>query len=168
VCAELPVKCRRLSARWSRTQIAKPTVTCALGRAGVCVINPHTGVRRRSAASRNGCVPSVCGPDAGSATRSSRLVLILVDDFPAMSVNDVAVARLLRRHVMKSIANPHSAITPTLYVGKGIGDLPESLKYLKPIAISSADPNSVVGRNRCAIDRSRRPGTRCQGCDRSS
>jgi hypothetical protein len=36
----------------------------------------------------------------------------------------------------KSIANPHSAITPTLYAGKGFGDLPNSLKYLKPFAIT--------------------------------
>jgi hypothetical protein len=53
----------------------------------------------------------------------------------------------------KSIANPHSAITPTLFVGKGFGDLPDALKYLKPIAITgtvgprvtlnSADPNSL-------------------------
>ncbi|WP_431823749.1 hypothetical protein [Burkholderia sp. F1] len=53
----------------------------------------------------------------------------------------------------RSIANPHSAITPTLYLGKGFGDLPDSLKYLKPLAITgtigprltlnSADPNSL-------------------------
>lgn len=53
----------------------------------------------------------------------------------------------------KSIANPHSAITPTLFFGKGWGDLPDYLKYLKPIAITgtvgprvtlnSADPNSL-------------------------
>jgi hypothetical protein len=53
----------------------------------------------------------------------------------------------------KSIANPHSAITPTLFFGKGFGDLPDYLKYLKPIAITgtvgprvtlnSADPDSL-------------------------
>ncbi|KVL49539.1 hypothetical protein WS99_19775 [Burkholderia territorii] len=53
----------------------------------------------------------------------------------------------------RSIADPHSAITPTLYVGKGFGDLPDSLKYLKPLAITgtlgprltmnSADPDSL-------------------------
>jgi len=52
-----------------------------------------------------------------------------------------------------SIADPHSAITPTLYIGKGFGDLPDSLKYLKPLAITgtlgprlalnSADPDSL-------------------------
>ncbi|KVO72928.1 hypothetical protein [Burkholderia ubonensis] len=52
-----------------------------------------------------------------------------------------------------SIADPHSAITPTLYFGKGFGDLPDSLKYLKPLAITgtvgprltlnSADPNAL-------------------------
>ncbi|MGF7000939.1 hypothetical protein [Paraburkholderia sp. GAS32] len=53
----------------------------------------------------------------------------------------------------KAIANPHSAITPTLYVGKGFGDLPDGLKYLRPFAITgtvgprvtmnSADPDSL-------------------------
>ncbi|NTZ05993.1 hypothetical protein [Burkholderia metallica] len=53
----------------------------------------------------------------------------------------------------RSIANPYSAITPTLYIGKGFGDLPDSLKYLKPLAITgtlgprltlnSADPESL-------------------------
>ncbi|WP_321801148.1 hypothetical protein [Burkholderia sp. BCC1988] len=53
----------------------------------------------------------------------------------------------------RSIADPHSAITPTLYFGKGFGDLPDSLKYLKPLAITGtvgprlalnrADPNSL-------------------------
>ncbi|AOI63506.1 hypothetical protein WS51_08060 [Burkholderia territorii] len=53
----------------------------------------------------------------------------------------------------RSVADPHSAITPTLYVGKGFGDLPDSLKYLKPLAITgtlgprltmnSADPDSL-------------------------
>lgn len=53
----------------------------------------------------------------------------------------------------RSIADPHSAITPTLYVGKGFGDLPDSLEYLKPLAITgiigprltmnNADPDSL-------------------------
>src|ERR1700674_1748811 len=53
----------------------------------------------------------------------------------------------------KAIANPHSAITPTLYVGKGFGDLPDGLKYLRPFAITgtigprvtmnSSDPDSL-------------------------
>ena len=53
----------------------------------------------------------------------------------------------------KAIASPHSALTPTLYVGKGFGDLPDSLKYLKPIAITgvvgprltlnSSEPDSI-------------------------
>ncbi|WP_322026753.1 hypothetical protein [Burkholderia sp. BCC1977] len=52
-----------------------------------------------------------------------------------------------------AIANPHSAITPTLYFGKGFGDLPDSLKYLKPLAVTgtvgprvtmnSADPDAL-------------------------
>ncbi|WP_203234312.1 hypothetical protein [Burkholderia mayonis] len=53
----------------------------------------------------------------------------------------------------RAIANPHSALTPTLYFGKGFGDLPDSLKYLRPLAITgtvgprlttnSADPDSL-------------------------
>ncbi|ADG20917.1 hypothetical protein [Paraburkholderia atlantica] len=53
----------------------------------------------------------------------------------------------------KAIASPHSALTPTLYAGKGFGDLPDSLKYLRPFAItgtvgprltlSSSEPNSI-------------------------
>ena len=33
-------------------------------------------------------------------------------------------------------AEPFSTLTPTLFVGKGFGFLPESLKYLKPLAIT--------------------------------
>ncbi len=36
----------------------------------------------------------------------------------------------------KSIADPYSTFTPTLYFGKGLGDLPDSLAYLKPFAIT--------------------------------
>jgi len=36
----------------------------------------------------------------------------------------------------KSVADSFSTLTPTLFVGKGFGFLPESLKYLKPLAIT--------------------------------
>ncbi|KVG51749.1 hypothetical protein WJ33_11055 [Burkholderia ubonensis] len=36
----------------------------------------------------------------------------------------------------KSIANEYSTFTPTVYVGKGFGDLPASLGYLRPLAIT--------------------------------
>jgi hypothetical protein len=36
----------------------------------------------------------------------------------------------------KSIANPYSTFTPTAYFGKGFGDLPASLGYLRPFAIT--------------------------------
>ena len=49
-------------------------------------------------------------------------------------------------------ADSKSTFTPTIYFGKGFGDLPNSLKYLRPFAITgtlgedlplSADPNSL-------------------------
>ncbi|MGU7773887.1 hypothetical protein ACV229_27365 [Burkholderia sp. MR1-5-21] len=36
----------------------------------------------------------------------------------------------------KSIANEFSTFTPTVYLGKGFGDLPASLGYLRPLAIT--------------------------------
>jgi hypothetical protein len=33
-------------------------------------------------------------------------------------------------------ANPFSTITPTFFFGKGLGDLPESLGYLRPLAVT--------------------------------
>jgi hypothetical protein len=36
----------------------------------------------------------------------------------------------------KSIATPYSTFTPNLYFGKGFGDLPASLSYLRPFAIT--------------------------------
>jgi len=37
----------------------------------------------------------------------------------------------------KSIADPYSTITPTVYLGKGFGDLPSSLGYLRPFAVTA-------------------------------
>ena len=49
--------------------------------------------------------------------------------------------------------DPFSTYTPTLYVGKGFGDLPDALKYLKPFAVTgtlgyeipgeAVDPNAL-------------------------
>ena len=36
----------------------------------------------------------------------------------------------------KSISNPYSTFTPTAYFGKGFGDLPTSLGYLRPFAVT--------------------------------
>ncbi|RDU94912.1 transporter [Trinickia dinghuensis] len=36
----------------------------------------------------------------------------------------------------KSVANPYSTFTPNVYFGKGFGDLPASLGYLRPFAIT--------------------------------
>jgi hypothetical protein len=37
----------------------------------------------------------------------------------------------------KSIANSYSTISPNIYFGKGFGDLPDSLAYLRPMAITA-------------------------------
>ncbi|CAB3962266.1 MULTISPECIES: hypothetical protein [Burkholderia] len=37
----------------------------------------------------------------------------------------------------KSIASPYSTFTPTVYLGKGFGDLPASLGYLRPLALTA-------------------------------
>ncbi|CAN0620752.1 conserved exported protein of unknown function [Burkholderia multivorans] len=45
-----------------------------------------------------------------------------------------------------AIASSFSTISPTLYVGKGFGDLPDALAYLRPIAITaSAAPALTTG-----------------------
>src|SRR3984885_4559514 len=36
----------------------------------------------------------------------------------------------------RAIADNFSTISPTVYVGKGMGDLPDSLAYLRPVAIT--------------------------------
>ncbi|RQH06559.1 hypothetical protein [Paraburkholderia dinghuensis] len=46
----------------------------------------------------------------------------------------------------RAIANSFSAISPTLFVGKGMGDLPDSLAYLRPVAITAeAGPSLTTG-----------------------
>ncbi|MFP6561900.1 hypothetical protein WJ542_26900 [Paraburkholderia sp. B3] len=37
----------------------------------------------------------------------------------------------------KSVADPYSTFSPTVYFGKGFGDLPASLSYLRPFAITA-------------------------------
>jgi hypothetical protein len=45
-----------------------------------------------------------------------------------------------------AIASNHSSISPTLYVGKGLGDLPDSLAYLRPIAVTAeVGPSLTTG-----------------------
>ncbi|WP_027803818.1 hypothetical protein [Paraburkholderia dilworthii] len=45
-----------------------------------------------------------------------------------------------------AIADSFSAISPTIYVGKGMGDLPDSLAYLRPVAITAeAGPSLTTG-----------------------
>ncbi len=45
----------------------------------------------------------------------------------------------------KAIANSYSTYTPTLYYGKGFGDLPDSLKYLKPFALTGTLGYQIQG-----------------------
>lgn len=46
----------------------------------------------------------------------------------------------------KSVAANYSAISPNVYVGKGFGDLPDSLAYLRPLAITAvAGPSFNTG-----------------------
>jgi hypothetical protein len=46
----------------------------------------------------------------------------------------------------RAIADNFSTISPTVYVGKGMGDLPDSLAYLRPIAITAeAGPALTTG-----------------------
>ncbi|MEO7129169.1 MAG: hypothetical protein ABI040_09960 [Rhodoferax sp.] len=45
-----------------------------------------------------------------------------------------------------AIGETHSTISPTLYVGKGFGDLPDSMAYLRPIAVTAAiGPSLTTG-----------------------
>ncbi|HEX7912378.1 MAG TPA: hypothetical protein VF534_30395 [Paraburkholderia sp.] len=46
----------------------------------------------------------------------------------------------------RAVADNFSTISPTVYVGKGMGDLPDSLAYLRPIAITGeAAPALTTG-----------------------
>ncbi len=46
----------------------------------------------------------------------------------------------------KAIRESHSTISPTLYVAKGFGDLPDSLAYLRAIAVTAAiGPSLTTG-----------------------
>jgi hypothetical protein len=46
----------------------------------------------------------------------------------------------------KAIASSFSTISPTIYMGKGLGDLPDSLAYLRPIAVTAeAAPALTTG-----------------------
>ncbi len=45
-----------------------------------------------------------------------------------------------------AIGENHSTISPTFYIGKGFGDLPDSLAYLRPIAVTAAiGPSLTTG-----------------------
>lgn len=45
----------------------------------------------------------------------------------------------------KSVSNSFSTYTPTLYFGKGFGDLPNELNYLKPFALTGTLGYSIPG-----------------------
>lgn len=45
-----------------------------------------------------------------------------------------------------AIGETHSTISPALYVGKALADLPDSLAFLRPIAVTAAiDPSLTTG-----------------------
>jgi hypothetical protein len=44
-------------------------------------------------------------------------------------------------------ADPFTTYTPTLYFGKGLGDLPDTLSWLRPIAITGQAGYAIPGRN---------------------
>lgn len=45
----------------------------------------------------------------------------------------------------KAVAEQHSTYTPTIKFGKGFGDLPESLKYLRPLALTGTVGYAIPG-----------------------
>jgi hypothetical protein len=44
-------------------------------------------------------------------------------------------------------ADPFNTYTPTLYFGKGLGDLPDALSWLRPVAITGQVGYAIPGRN---------------------
>ncbi|WP_028225216.1 hypothetical protein [Paraburkholderia ferrariae] len=45
----------------------------------------------------------------------------------------------------RSIGSPYSTISPNLYLGKGFGDLPDALSYLRPMAVTAQlSPNMTT------------------------
>ncbi len=44
-------------------------------------------------------------------------------------------------------ADPFNTYTPTLYFGKGLGDLPDSLSWIRPIAVTGQVGYAIPGRN---------------------
>jgi hypothetical protein len=45
----------------------------------------------------------------------------------------------------KAVAERHSTYTPTIKFGKGLGDLPDGLKYLRPLAVTGTVGYSIPG-----------------------
>jgi hypothetical protein len=44
-------------------------------------------------------------------------------------------------------ADPFNTYTPTLYFGKGLGDLPDSLSWIRPVAVTGQVGYAIPGRN---------------------
>ena len=51
----------------------------------------------------------------------------------------------------KAVADRSSTYTPTIKFGKGFGDLPDSLKYLRPLAITGTLGYAIPGNNASSI-----------------
>ena len=44
-------------------------------------------------------------------------------------------------------ADPFNTYTPTLYFGKGLGDLPDTMSWIRPVAITGQVGYAIPGRN---------------------
>ncbi|MCA8046621.1 hypothetical protein [Burkholderia arboris] len=109
------------------------------------------------ALSVTGTYVNVNAPNGGSARGFDNLAVGAKYRFYVNAAHElmasVGVIAELGGTGSQAIADAHSAFTPTLYVGKGFGDLPDTLKYLRPFAITAtvgprltttrADPDSL-------------------------
>lgn len=110
----------------------------------------------RLAASITASYINLNAPDGGSARGFDNYQLGLKYTFYVNEAHELMASAGVFTELggtgAKSIANPHSTVSPRLFAGKGLGDLPDSLAYLKPFAITGeigpnltthrADPNS--------------------------
>ncbi len=91
-------------------------------------------------------------PDGGSARGWDNLTVglkyLVYRNAPHEFMLSAGVLAALGGSGAKSIANAYSTITPTVYFGKGFGDLPASLSYLRPLALTGEiGPNLTTARS---------------------
>jgi hypothetical protein len=79
-------------------------------------------------------------PDGGSAKGWDNVTVgtkyMIYANAPHEFMASVGLLAELGGTGAKSIANSFSTISPNLYFGKGFGDLPDALSYLRPLAIT--------------------------------